>query len=158
MWWILYGHYVMLMCGGQNSWFYKASLKLVSAIFYQFVIFHQMIAPQKLWKIFFIWSKILFSFLRYSHFSIFVLLSLFPVSHCFRGWSKKYLKIHDVINCLIKNLITHFVWYLDKEIKCDIETLSIDRQLNMENFYAKPRPLYILLNNPKQPLHTRKYF
>ena len=156
MWWILYGYYVMLMCGGQNSWFYKASLKLVSAIFYQFVIFHQMITPQKLWKIFFIWSKILFSFLRYSHFSIFVLLSLFPVSHCFRGWSKKYLKIHDVINCLIKK--THFVWYLDKEIKCDIETLSIDRQLNMENFYAKPRPLYILLNNPKQLLHTRKYF
>ena len=28
MWWILYGYYVMLMCGGQNSWFCKASLRI----------------------------------------------------------------------------------------------------------------------------------
>ena len=28
MWWILYGYYVMFMCGGQNSWFYKASLRI----------------------------------------------------------------------------------------------------------------------------------
>ena len=28
MWWILYGYYVMLMCGGQNSWFYKASVRI----------------------------------------------------------------------------------------------------------------------------------
>ena len=26
MWWIWYGYYVMLMCGGRNSWFCKASL------------------------------------------------------------------------------------------------------------------------------------
>ena len=32
-----------------------------------------------------------------------------PVSHCFRGLSKKNLKVYDVINCLNKNLITHFV-------------------------------------------------
>ena len=30
MWWILYGYYVMLMCGGQNSWFCKASLRICS--------------------------------------------------------------------------------------------------------------------------------
>ena len=60
-----------------------------------------------------------------------------PVSHCFRGWSKKNLKVYDVINCLNKNLITHFVWYLEKEIRCDIETLSIDRELNKEHFYGK---------------------
>ena len=36
------------------------SLKLVSTIFYQIVIFHQMIALQKLWKMFFISSKKLF--------------------------------------------------------------------------------------------------
>ena len=24
MWWILYGYYVMFMCGDQNSWFCKA--------------------------------------------------------------------------------------------------------------------------------------
>ena len=76
----------------------------------------------------------------------------FPVTHCFRGWSKKNLKVYDVINCLNKNLITHFVWYLEKEIKCDIETLSFDRELNKEHFTeiscrkcapnGSPRPLF----------------
>ena len=28
MWWILYGYYVMFMCGGQNSRFCKASLRI----------------------------------------------------------------------------------------------------------------------------------
>ena len=28
MWWILYGYYMMFMCGGQNSWFRKASLRI----------------------------------------------------------------------------------------------------------------------------------
>ena len=72
-------------------------------------------SPQKLWKMFFILSKKLFSFSRYSNFCIFVFPSFFfPVSHCLRGWSKKILKIHDVINCLNKNLVTYFVWYLEK--------------------------------------------
>ena len=47
-------------------------LKLVSAIIYQILIFHQMIALQKLWKMFFISSKKLFLFLRYLNFCIFV--------------------------------------------------------------------------------------
>ena len=51
------------------------SLKLVSAIFYQIVILNQMIALQKLGKMFFISYKKLFSFLRYSNFCIFVFLS-----------------------------------------------------------------------------------
>ena len=46
------------------------TLKLVSAIFYKIFIFHQMIALQKLWKMFFISSKKLFSFSRYSNFCI----------------------------------------------------------------------------------------
>ena len=112
-------------------------LKLVSAIFHQFYIFHQMIALQKLWKKIFISSKKLFSFLRYSNFCIFIFPYFFPVSHCFRGWFKKNLKVCDVITCLNKDLITHFVWYLEKEIRCDIETLSIDRELNKEHFYGK---------------------
>ena len=41
------------------------TLKLLSAIFYQIFIFNQMIALQKLWKMFFISSKKLFSFSRY---------------------------------------------------------------------------------------------
>ena len=44
------------------------SLKLVSAIFYQIFISHQMIALQKLWKLFFISSKKLFLFSRYLSF------------------------------------------------------------------------------------------
>ena len=55
----------------------ESYLKLVSAIFYQIFIFHQMIALQKLQKIFFISSKKLFSLLRYLNFCIFVFPS-FP--------------------------------------------------------------------------------
>ena len=53
-------------------------LKLVSAIFHQIFIFHQMIALQKLWKMFFISSKKLFLFLRYLNFCIFIFPSFFP--------------------------------------------------------------------------------
>ena len=53
------------------------------------------------------------------------------------GDSRKILKVYDVIICLNKNLITCFVWYLEKEIRCDIETLAIDRVLKTEHFYGK---------------------
>ena len=59
---------------------------------------------------------------------IFVFLSsplFFPVSYCFRGSSKKNLKVYHVTNCLDKNLLTHLVWYLEKEIRCE------------EHFYGK---------------------
>ena len=101
------------------------------------ISFHQMIPLQKLWKKFFVSSKDLFSFSRYSNFCIFVFPSFLPVSHCFRGWSKKNLQVYDIINCLNKNLIKHFLWYLEKEIRCGIETLSIDRVLNKGHFYGK---------------------
>ena len=71
---------------------------------------------------------------------IFVFLSsplFLPVSHCFRGCSKINLKVYDVINCLNKNLVTHFVWYPEKEKRYDKETLSIDRVSNKEQFYGK---------------------
>ena len=48
-----------------------------------------------------------------------------PVSHCLRAWSKINLKDSDIINCLSKNFITHFVWYLEKEKRYDIKTLAI---------------------------------
>ena len=63
--------------------------------------------------------------------------ALYVGCYCFRGRSKKILKVYDVINCLNKKLIAHFVWYIEKEIGCDIETLSIDRELNREHFYEK---------------------
>ena len=90
-----------------------------------------------------------------------------PVSHCFRDWSKINLEVYDIINCPTKNLITRFVWYLGKEIRCDIETLSIDKVLNTEHFYGKNHaenghqklaPDLILPNNPKQTLHAGNSF
>ena len=111
-------------------------LKLVSAIFYQIFISHQMVALQKLGKMF-ILSKKLFSFLKYSNFCISVFPSFPPVNHCFRGWLNINLKVYDVISSLSKNLITHFVWFLDKEKRYNIQTFSIDRVLNKEHFYGK---------------------
>ena len=40
------------------------------------------------------------------------------------------LKVYDVSNCLNKILITQFVWYLRKEKRNGIETLSIERVLS----------------------------
>ena len=112
-------------------------LKLVSATFYQIFIFHQIIALQKLWKIFFISSKKLFLFLRYSNFCIFVFPSFFSLSVIALEVELRKILVYDVINCLNGNLITHFVWYFEKEIRCDTETLFIDEVLNMENLYGK---------------------
>ena len=113
-------------------------LKLVSAIFIKFLFFDQMITLQKLWKMLFISSKKLFSFLRFLQIFVFLPFPLFlPVGHCFRGWSKINLKVHDVINCLNKNSVTHFVWYLEKEKRYHIETLSIEGVSDKEHFYRK---------------------
>ena len=110
--------------------------------------------------------KKLFSFARYVDFYISVFPLFTPVSHCFRGWSKINLKAYYVINCLNKNLITH-VFDISRREK-GMWTLSIDRVLNKEHFMEKshqkwapkasPRPLFILVNNQKQPLHVRSYF
>ena len=81
--------------------------------------------------------------------------------HCslYDSPSKSMKNIFYFINCLNKNLITHFVWYVKKEIRCDIETLSINRELNRKCApKASPRPFLILLNNPQQPLQARNSF
>ena len=128
------------------------------ACFHYFSFLHQMIALKKLRKNLFILFIKHFLLSRYSSFCI-----------CFRRWSKINLKVYDIINCLNKNLITHFVWYLEKEKRYDLETLSIDRVLNKEHFYGKtvqrictksplPDPFLILVNNPKHPLHARNSF
>ena len=80
------------------------------------------------------------SYFRSQDIQIFVFPSsplFLPVSLCFRGSSKISLKVSDVINCINKNLIRHFVWYLEKGKSYDIETLPIDRVLNKEIFYWK---------------------
>ena len=61
----------------------------------------------------------------------------FSVSHWLRKWFKINLKAHDVSICVTKNLITHFVWYLEKKKRYDSETLSIDRVLHKEHFHGK---------------------
>ena len=61
------------------------------------------------------------------------------------------------------------VLYLEKEKRYGIENLSIDRVLNKEHFYGKndaenvhqklvPDFFFIVVNNPKQPLHARNSF
>ena len=85
------------------------------------------------------------------------------------GDTRKILKVYDVLICLNKNLITCFFWYLEKEIRCDIETLAIDRVLNAKHYYGKnhaenvyqklvPDPFLVLPNNPKQILHAGNSF
>ena len=111
-------------------------LKLVSSIFYQIFISHQMIALQKLWKMLFISSKKLSSFSRYSNFCI----SVFPLfSPCQPLlWRLIEDKSQSLYRGLNKNLITHLIThYLKKEKRYDVETLSIDRVLNKEHFYWK---------------------
>ena len=91
-------------------------------------------------RCFFISSKKLFFFSRYSKFCISIFPSFSPcqrIRACFRAWSKINLKVYDIIKCLNKNLITHLVWHFEKEERYGIETLSIDRVLNKEHFYGK---------------------
>ena len=59
-----------------------------------------------------------------------------PVSCYFRAWSTINFKVYDVINCLNKILITHFVQYLEKEKRWHW-TLTTDGVLNKKHFYGK---------------------
>ena len=107
-------------------------LKLLSAIS------HQMIALQKLWKMLFISSKKLFSFLRYLNFAFPSFPLFLPVNHCFRGWLKINLKVCDIINCLNKNLVTHFFFDILRRKKgITLKLYPLVRVLNKEHFYWK---------------------
>ena len=118
----------------------------------------------------FILSKKLFSFPRYSSFFYVCLPFFFPLSIITLENNRRWIiKVYDVINCLNKNLVTYFVWYLEKKKRYDLENLSIDRVLNKEHFYGKimhkkehpklvPEPFIILVNNPKQLIHSRNSF
>ena len=112
-------------------------LKACVCYFHQILIFSLNDSPSKTEKCFLFHLQ---SFFRSRDIQIFVFLFLLlflPVGHCFRGWSKINLKVYDVINCLNKNSITHFVWYLEKEKRYDIETLSIDGVSDKEHLYRK---------------------
>ena len=75
------------------------------------------------------WDIQLFVFLSFPFFLL--------VDHCFTGWLKINLKVHDAINYLNKNSITHFVWHLQKEKRHDTETLPVDGVSDKEHFYKK---------------------
>ena len=109
-------------------------LKAYDCYFYQIFIFSPNDSPSKTEKCFVFHLKSDFHS-RDIHISVFLSIPFFlPVSHCFRGWLKINLKVHDLINCLNKNSITHFFWYLEKEKRYDIEILSIDGVSDKEHF------------------------
>ena len=70
-----FANFIIKNCRAQyRQWHIQSlikDLKLVSTNFIKFLFFHQMIALQKLWKLFFISSKKLFSFSRYLNFCSF---------------------------------------------------------------------------------------
>ena len=116
------------------------------------IIFHQMIALNNYEKCFLFHLKSSFGF---RDIQIFLFLSsplFLPVNLCLRGWLKINLKVYDIFNYLNKMLIIHFVWYLVKEKRYDIETLSIDEYQITNIFIEKscskwapkvsPRPLF----------------
>ena len=114
----------------QNMLLNIVPLKLVSAIFIKFLFLQNVQNYQNNLKSSFCSRDI--------HIFVFPFFPLFlPVGHCLRGWSKINLKVYDAISCLNKNSITHFVWYLEKEKRYDIETLSIDGVSNKKHFYGK---------------------
>ena len=115
----------------RNNSPFKACVRYFLSNFY----FSPNYSPSKLWNmIFFLHLKRLFPS---QNIQIFVFLSsplFLSVSHCFRGWSKINLWRH---NCRNKNLATHFVWYLEKEKRYDIKSLSIGTLSYKEHFYGK---------------------
>ena len=130
-----------------------AFLRVVSAIFYQIFIFYQMIALQKLWKMFLISSKKPFSLSRYSNFCISVFPSVYP---CQLLLWRLIQHQHDIISCLNKNLITHWKFAHWWNIKW--KTFLWENHAEYVHQKLVPDPFLILVNNPKQPLHARNSF
>ena len=125
----------------------------MSAIFYHFFIFHQAIALQKLWKMFFLFH--LKSFFRSQDIQVFVFPSsplFLRVSHCFRAWSKINLQVYNVISCLNMNLknILFDILRMKKGmtlklcplIEYQIRNIFIGKSYRKCALEAIPRPLF----------------
>ena len=99
---------------------------------------------------------------------IFVFLSSYlflPAGYCFREWLKINLKVYDIINCLNKNLLTHFVWHKNVWHWNFVHRWSIKEgtfygKILAENMHQKLvlDPFLILVDNSKQPLHAVSSF
>ena len=127
-------------------WYF--SLKLICAIFYWIFIFHQMI-PFKNYKKCFL-SHLKNSFVSWDIQILYLFfLSFFPCQQLFGRLVQE--QVYDVINCLNKNLITLYAWYLEKKRRCDIETLSIDKVLSAENFHGKTMQKLCTKSYPDAP-------
>ena len=61
-----------------------------------------------------------------------------PVTHCLRASSKINLKVYDVINCLNKNLITHFAWYLRRKKVMTLKLWPLRQYYIRNTFMEKP--------------------
>ena len=70
-------------------------------------------------------------------FCFFWVPSYFTFGHWFRGWEKIKTKVFNVISYLNNNSITYFVWYLVKDKRYDIKTLSVERVSNNTIFSGK---------------------
>ena len=116
----------------------KSLFKACVRYFYQIFIFSPNDSPSKTMKnAFYFIKKALFSLEIIKFFYFCPSLSFLALSHCFRGWSKINLRVYDAISCLNKNLIQHFVCYLEKEKRYNTESLSIDGVSKKEHFYGK---------------------
>ena len=105
-WFIIFYYYLFLLL----LFFFYYNFYIVFIFYYYYFFF-----SQKLWKMFFISCEKLFYSWNIQIFLFLSSLLFLSVSHCFKGWLNINLKVYDVINCLNKNSITHFVWYLDKK-------------------------------------------
>ena len=76
------------------------------------------------------------------------------------------LKVYDIINCLNKNLMTHFDRNMrrKKGMRLKLCPLIEYRNVFMDKSCRKcapkvvPDPFLIMVNNSKQPLHARNSF
>ena len=91
-----------------------------------------------------------------------------PLSHCLRAQSKINLKVYDVINRLNKNLITHFVSYLEKEKDMKLKLWPLiqyyKRNIFMKKSFrqcapkASPIPLFYFSKQPKTAIACKNFF
>ena len=124
---------------------FKACVDYVLTNFY----FSSKDSPSKAKKNVFISSRKHFLLWRYS-----LSLLFLPVSHCFSLILKFMinLKVYDVISCLNKYWIAHFVWYLEEEktmmlklcplIEYYIRNIFMEKSCRKYVPKASPRPLF----------------
>ena len=134
--------------------------------FIKSLFFHQMIALQKLWKMFFISSKKLFFLFKFLYFCRLLFFSLSTIA--LQVDQKKILSLrrHQLSKKELNNIFCviswegNNVWRWNLVHWWNIKWGTSSWQNHAENVYQKlvPDPFLILLCNLKQPLHARYSF